>query len=78
MGLARDGAAKFDAGAALYVRPMYWADAGFGGGVKHDPETTRWCLCLYESPMPGERRLTITKSPYRRPTIECAPVDCIM
>jgi branched-chain amino acid aminotransferase len=76
MGLARDGVKKFPAGAALYVRPMYWPDTGaVGGGVKFDPETTCWCLCLYEAPLPGARNLAITLSPQRRPTIETAPVD---
>src|ERR1700693_3726252 len=28
MGLVRDGAKRFAPDAALYVRPMYWADAG--------------------------------------------------
>ena len=55
---------------------MYWADTGsIGGGVKFDPDSTRWCLCLYEAPMPGPRDLAITLSPFRRPTIETAPVD---
>ena len=75
MGLTRDGAAKFAPGAAIYVRPMYWADNGLGGGVKFDPDSTRWCLCLYESPLPGARDIAITLSPFRRPTIETAPVD---
>jgi branched-chain amino acid aminotransferase len=76
MGLARDGVKRFAPGAALYVRPMYWPDTGAaGGGVKFDPETTCWCLCLYEAPLPGPRNLAITLSPYRRPTIETAPVD---
>jgi len=76
MGLARDGIKRFAPGAALYVRPMYWADTGsIGGGVKFDPESTRWCLCLYEAPMPGPRDIAITHSPFRRPTIETAPVD---
>jgi branched-chain amino acid aminotransferase len=75
MELAREGAKRFHPGTALYVRPMYWADVGMGGGVKFDPASTRWCLCLYESPMPGERDIAITLSPQRRPTIETAPVD---
>ncbi|MFI4976014.1 MAG: branched-chain amino acid aminotransferase [Caulobacterales bacterium] len=75
MGLAREGVKRFAPGASLYIRPMYWADSGFGGGVKFDPRTTRWCLCLYESPMPGAREIAITLSPFRRPTLECAPVD---
>lgn len=75
MGLVRDGVRRFPAGTALYVRPMYWADAGLGGGVKFDPESTRWCLCLYESPLPGVRELAVTLSPFRKPTFETAPVD---
>ena len=46
-----------------------------GGGVKFDPETTRWCLCLYETPHAGRARPAITLSPFRRPTLETAPVD---
>jgi branched-chain amino acid aminotransferase len=73
--LVRDGAKRFDPDVALYVRPMYWAESGFGGGVMSDPESTRWCLCLYESPMPDTSGATITLSPFRRPTRECAPVE---
>jgi branched-chain amino acid aminotransferase len=73
--LAREGIKRFAPSAALYIRPMYWADSGAGGGVKFDPETTCWCLCLYKTPMPGARDLAVTLSPFRRPTIETAPVD---
>jgi branched-chain amino acid aminotransferase len=75
LGLALEGVAKFDRDAALYIRPMYWADQGFGGGVKFDPETTRWCLTLYEAPMPEPNGISITLSPYRRPTADTAPVE---
>jgi branched-chain amino acid aminotransferase len=76
MGLARDGMKRFAPGAALYIRPMYWADTGGpGGGVMFDPDSTCWCLCLYEAPMPGPREIAVTHSPFRRPTIETAPVD---
>ncbi len=75
LGLARDGIRKFDGKTALYVRPMYWADAGVGGGVKFDPESTRWCLCIYEAPMPEPQGASITLSPHRRPTMETAPVS---
>jgi branched-chain amino acid aminotransferase len=76
MELAREGIARFPAGAALYIRPMYWADAGMeGGGVMFNPASTRWCLTLYEAPMPGARQIAITRSPFRRPTLETAPVD---
>ncbi len=74
-GLARDGLKRFDARAEVYIRPMYWADQGLGGGVKFDPETTRWCLSIYEAPMPKPTGSAITLSPYRRPTTETAPVE---
>ncbi len=75
MALVEEGVKKFDPDAALYIRPMYWADAGVGGGVKFDAETTQWCLCLYEAPMPGTAGASIALSPYRKPTAETAPVQ---
>jgi branched-chain amino acid aminotransferase len=74
--LAREGIARFDAKAELYIRPMYWAQTGSGGGVLFDPETTNWCLCIYVAPMPPTSGSAITLSPFRRPTMENAPVDC--
>ncbi len=73
--LAKAGVARFANDAALYIRPMYWAEGGLGGGVLFDPETTNWCLCLYEAPMPDQAGATITLSPFRRPTRETAPVE---
>src|SRR3984957_1071688 len=52
LALAREGIAQFDVKAELYIRPMYWAQTGSGGGVLFDPETTNWCLCIYAAPMP--------------------------
>ena len=76
LGLAREGIARFGANAELYIRPMYWAQTGSGGGVLFDPETTNWCLCIYVAPMPAPTGSAITLSPFRRPTMENAPVDC--
>ena len=73
--LAREGAAKFGTRPELYIRPMYWAEAGYGGGVLFDPATTRWCLSLYEAPMAGGAGVSVTLSPFRRPTPETATVD---
>ena len=74
--LARDGIARFGDKAELYIRPMYWAQTGSGGGVLFDPETTNWCLCIYVAPMSPITGSAITLSPFRRPTMESAPVDC--
>ena len=76
LALAHEGIARFAAKAELYIRPMYWAQTGAGGGVLFDPETTNWCLCIYAAPMPPITGSAITLSPFRRPTMENAPVDC--
>lgn len=73
--LARDGIKRFKSDAELYIRPMYWAESGPAGGIRHDLETTRWCLCIYEAPIPKPLGMSITLSPFRRPTLENAPVD---
>jgi branched-chain amino acid aminotransferase len=75
VGLAREGISRFDPAADLYIRPMYWAEAGSLGGIRHDPESTRWCLTIYEAALPRPDGSAITLSPYRRPTAECAPVE---
>jgi branched-chain amino acid aminotransferase len=73
--LAREGVKRFKSDAELYIRPMYWAESGPAGGIRHDPETTRWCMCIYEAPIPKPLGMSITLSPFRRPTLENAPVD---
>jgi branched-chain amino acid aminotransferase len=73
--LARDGVKRFPADAELYIRPMYWAESGPAGGIRHDPESTRWCLCVYDAPLPKPLGAAVTLSPFRRPTQDCAPVD---
>ena len=75
MELVADGVKRFDRNSELYIRPMYWAEAGPAGGIRPDPESTRWCLCLYEAAMPKPIGISTTLSPFRRPTLECAPVD---
>jgi branched-chain amino acid aminotransferase len=72
-GLVREGLTRFAPGAALYIRPMVWVDSGIGGGVRYEPNAVRWCLCLYEAPLPQPTGVSITLSPYRRPTAESAP-----
>jgi branched-chain amino acid aminotransferase len=75
IGLTANGLKRFDAHAELYIRPMYWAETGSPGGIRHDPDSTRWCLCIYEAPVPKPAGASITLSPFRRPTAECAPVE---
>jgi len=74
--LAHEGIKRFDEAAALYIRPMYWAETGLaGGGVMFDADTTQWCLCLYEAAMPDAKGASITLSPYRKPVPDMAPVE---
>ena len=73
--LAREGIARFDKDAALYIRPMYWGEQEGRWVQNHDPESTRWCLSIYEAPMRPPKGFSLTLSPFRRPTIETMPVD---
>ncbi|NNG04920.1 MAG: branched-chain amino acid aminotransferase [Inquilinus sp.] len=70
--LARQGIARFDADAELYIRPMFWAESGF---VAPDPATTRFALSVYESPLPKPTGSSAAVSTRRRPTPETAPTE---
>lgn len=72
--LVDEGLRRFPRDAQLYIRPMYWAEEGLGGGVRFEPSSTNWCLTMYEAPMPAPKGGAVTLSPYRRPTSETAPV----
>jgi len=73
--LTAEGLKRFPPDAALYIRPMYWAEYPGARTVDADAESTRWCLSLYEAAMPEPHGSAITLSPFRRPTIECAVTD---
>lgn len=73
--LAREGISRFDKNTALYIRPMYWAEKEGPWIQAHDPESTRWCLSIYEAPMRPPKGFSVTLSPYRRPTIDTMPVN---
>jgi branched-chain amino acid aminotransferase len=73
--LVNEGRKCFAPETPLYVRPMYWAERAGPMALPPDPESTRWCLALYETPMRVPEGFAITLSPFRRPTLETAPVD---
>jgi branched-chain amino acid aminotransferase len=75
MNLSREGIKRFDKNATLYIRPMYWAENEGPWIQAHDPESTQWCLSIYEAPMRQPKGFSITVSPFRRPTMETMPVD---
>jgi branched-chain amino acid aminotransferase len=73
--LTWEGLKKFDGKTAVYIRPMYWAEHGGYMGVAPDAQSTRFCLCLYESPMIAPQGFSLTVSPFRRPTLETMPTN---
>lgn len=74
-GLARDGIKKFAPDAALYIRPTYWAEYAGKLMISPDPDSTQWCLTIYDAPMRPPEGFSITLSPFRKPTMETATVD---
>src|SRR3712207_8751886 len=41
--------------------------------ILFDPDSTRFALCLFEAPMPQPVGFSVTKSSFRRPTLETMP-----
>ena len=70
--IAQDGVSRFDNGAALYIRPMFYADDGF---VSPDPESTRFVCTVYEAPIPDASGFSVCISSFRRPLYSMAPTD---
>jgi len=72
----REGLAKFDKQAAVYIRPMYWS-TGYGDGfISADPESTDFCLCLQQIPMAAaDTSASLTTTRFHRPTLEVATVN---
>ncbi len=69
--LAREGIAKFPADAALYIRPMFWAETGL---VAIDPDSTQFAIVIHTSPLPDPLRgFSLCLSPYRRCSPDQAP-----
>ena len=73
--LAREGIKKFKPGAHLYIRPMYWAERNGQGSVPPDPESTRFCLSIYEAPLPDLTGVSITRSAFAKPLAMTMPID---
>lgn len=72
----REGLEKFDQDAAIYIRPMYWS-SGYGDGfISADPDSTEFCLCLQQIPMPASSAAaTLTTTQFHRPTLDVATVN---
>mgnify|MGYP001202050580 CR=1 FL=1 len=70
--LACEGIGKFPADAELYIRPMFWAESGW---VAPDPDSTRFALIVYVSPLSAPTGLSVCLSSRRRPAPDMAPTD---
>jgi branched-chain amino acid aminotransferase len=74
--IASEGMKKFKPGAELYIRPMYWAERGsLMSSVPPDPDSTRFCLCLYQAPLPQPTGVSITRSPFAKPLGITIPIE---
>lgn len=70
--LAWEGVRKFPENAELYIRPMFWAEEGW---VDPDPESTRFAMVVYLSPLPAPTGMAVCLSTRRRPAPDMAPTD---
>ena len=69
--IAQEGLSLYPEGAAIYVRPMYWALDGGDLGVNPAPGATGFALCLEAIPMPpAAASTTLTRTRFRRPVLE--------
>ncbi len=73
--IALEGVGKFSPGAELYIRPMYWAERAVATAVEPDPDSTRFCLSVYEAPLPQPTGISITRSPYAKPLGITMPIE---
>ncbi|MGF1446780.1 MAG: branched-chain amino acid aminotransferase [Pikeienuella sp.] len=73
--IALEGLAAFAPDVALYIRPMIWATGGTGNMIVPNPETTQTAICIEARPMPPEAGISLGRTRFRRPTIECMPTD---
>ncbi|MBT9384925.1 branched-chain amino acid aminotransferase [Pseudooceanicola sp. CBS1P-1] len=72
--ITREGLNRFAKGTPVYVRPMYWALVGNETVVQPAyGEGTGFCIALEEMPLaPPEAATTLTRTRFRRPTLDCA------
>lgn len=74
--LALEGVRKFTDRSALYIRPMYWAETSGVGAVAQDPESTRFLMTVYETPLPEPGKgVSITRSGMQKPIPTMAPTQ---
>lgn len=75
LALCLEGLKRFPADAAVYIRPMYWAEDSDAGTVPPLATSTAFALCLEEIPMSVPTGFSLTTTRFRRPTLEVMPVN---
>lgn len=71
--IIRQGLAPYGAGAAVYIRPMYWAVDGSDLGIAPQPDSTAFAISLEQVAMPAaDFQTTVTRTRFRRPVLEDA------
>ncbi|MFQ1699533.1 branched-chain amino acid aminotransferase [Loktanella agnita] len=74
--LVREGLQHYPKGAAIYIRPMYWAINGDPTAIVPNPDATGFAICLEEIPMAADTAsTTLGLTRFRRPTLESAVVN---
>ncbi|MCP4822331.1 MAG: branched-chain amino acid aminotransferase [Shimia sp.] len=74
--IALEGLKAYDKNAAVYIRPMYWGIDGDVTAIVPSADSTGFALCLEEIPMaPETAAATLTRTNFRRPTLDCAVVN---
>lgn len=68
--LCRQGVARFEPGAELYIRPMFFARRGF---IIPEPDSTECAIVIHRAPMPSRAGFSACSAPFRRPRPDTAP-----
>ena len=74
--ITHEGLTHYPKGAAVYIRPMYWAIDGDMTAIVPSPERTGFAICLEEIPFAAPTAsTTLGLTRFRRPVIESAVVN---
>ena len=71
-----EGLKQYEADAAVYIRPMYWAIDGDVTAIVPNQESVGFSICLEQIPLaPESKTVSLTKTKFRRPVLEDAVVN---
>ena len=71
-----EGLKQYEADAAVYIRPMYWAIDGDLTAIVPNQESVGFAICLEQIPLaPESKTVSLTKTKFRRPVLADAVVN---